>query len=112
MPKRYEVSDAQWKRIEELFPAKKAGRPLKWDNRTMLNAILWLAQRGAAWEDIPSRYPPYQSVYSRFRKWRDDGTLETVFRALNKKIDLEKLGIGSTAVKEPAEKEESRSRLD
>ena len=36
-------------------------------------------------------YPPYQSVYSRFYKWRDDDTLETVFHILN--ADLENLSI-------------------
>ena len=76
MAKRYELSDWEWERIENLFPSSKTGRPPKWDNKTMLNAILWLARSGSAWEDIPNRYPPHQSVYSRFCKWRDDGTLE------------------------------------
>ena len=76
MAKRYEISDEEWERIQYLFPVAQTGRPAKWDNKTMLNAILWLARSGSAWEDIPSRYPPHQSVYSRFCKWRDDGTLQ------------------------------------
>lgn len=99
MAKRYELSDWQWERIENLFPSSKTGRPPKWDNKTMLNAILWLARSGSAWEDIPNRYPPHQSVYSRFCKWRDDGTLEAVFHALNADADLENLSIDSTSVK-------------
>lgn len=91
MAKRYELSDWKWERIENLFPSSKTGRPPKWDNKTMLNAILWLARSGSAWEDIPNRYPPHQSVYSRFCKWRDDGTLEAVFHALNADADLENL---------------------
>lgn len=65
----------------------------------MLNAILWFARSGSAWEDTPGRYPPHQSVYSRFCKWRDDGTLETVFHALNADADLENFSIDSTSVK-------------
>ena len=99
MAKRYEISDSEWGRIEYLFPTAKTGRPPKWDNKTMLNAILWLARSGSAWEDIPSQYPPHQSVYSRFCKWRDDGTLEAVFHALNADADLENLSIDSTSVK-------------
>ena len=37
------------------------------------------------------RYLPYQSVYSRFCKWRDDDTLETVFHILNADADLENI---------------------
>ena len=37
------------------------------------------------------RYPPHQSVYSRFCKWREDGILETVFHILNADADLENL---------------------
>ena len=48
----------------------------------------------SAWEDMPNRYPPHQSVYSRFYKWRNDGTLEAVFHMLN--ADLETLNIDST----------------
>lgn len=97
--KRYELSDSEWERISDFFPVSKTGRPPKWDNRTMFNAILWLARSGSAWEDIPSRYPPHQSVYSRFCKWRDDGTLETVFHILNTDADLENLSMDSTYIK-------------
>ena len=45
------------------------------------------------------RYPPHQSVYSRFCKWRDDDTLETVFHILNADADLENLNIDSTHIK-------------
>ena len=98
MAKRYELSDSEWERIADFFPVSKTGRPPKWD-RTMFNAILWLAHSGSAWEDIPSRYPPHQSVYSRFCKWRDNGTLETVFHILSADADLENLSIDSTYIK-------------
>ena len=41
MAKRYELSDSEWERISDFFPVSKTGRPPKWDNRTMFNAILW-----------------------------------------------------------------------
>lgn len=99
MSKRYELSDIEWERIKDLFPESKMGRPSKWDNKIMFNAILWLTRSGSAWEDIPSRYPPHQSVYSRFCKWRDDGTLEKLFTALNADADFENLSIDSTCIK-------------
>ncbi|AGL65110.2 Putative transposase [Lactiplantibacillus plantarum subsp. plantarum P-8] len=41
-PKRYELEDAQWDRIKGYFPPYRTGRPSSLDNRTALNAILWL----------------------------------------------------------------------
>lgn len=65
----------------------------------MMNAILWLARSGAAWADIPERYGSYKTVYSRFCKWRDDGTLLHIFEALNEDADFENLSIDSTSIK-------------
>jgi transposase len=45
------------------------GRPLK-DHRRIFNGILWRLHTGAPWRDIPERYGPWQSVYTRFRRWR------------------------------------------
>lgn len=99
MAKRYELEDNEWERIKDLFPKQTFGRPQKWDNRIILNAILWLTRSGSAWEDIPNRYPPHQTVYSRFCKWRDDGTLEQIFKSLNEDADYENLSMDSTSVK-------------
>lgn len=96
--RRYELSDAQWEQIKDMIPRAKTGRPPK-DDRLMLNAMLWLARSGAAWADIPERYGPHQSVYSRFCKWRDDGTLLRIFQALNADADYENLCIDSTSIK-------------
>lgn len=96
--KRYEISDEQWEQIKDMFSRASTGRPPK-DNRLIFNAILWLARSGAAWADIPERYGPYQTVYSRFCKWRDDGTLLHIFQALNEESDFENLSIDSTSIK-------------
>ena len=65
----------------------------------MMNAILWLTRSGAAWTDIPERYGSYKTVYSRFCKWRDDGTLLRIFETLNEDADFENLSIDSTSIK-------------
>ena len=96
--KRYELTDTQWGRIKDLIPRAKTGRPPK-DDRMMLNAMLWLARSGAAWADIPARFGPHQTVYSRFCKWRDDGTLLRIFQELNADADYENLCIDSTSIK-------------
>ena len=96
--RRYELTDTQWDRIKDLIPRAKTGRPPK-NDRMMLNAMLWLARSGAAWADIPARFGPHQTVYSRFCKWRDDGTLLRIFQELNADADYENLCIDSTSIK-------------
>lgn len=74
--KRYELTKEQWDRIKPMLPPEetgKRGRPRK-DNRTMLNGMLWIVRSGAQWRELPEAYGPWQSVYARFAKWRDDGT--------------------------------------
>ena len=96
--KRHEMTDAHWEQIWALFPVPKTGRPPK-DNRLMFNAILWIARSGAAWRDLPERYGSWKTVYSRFCKWRDDGTLLALFQALSADADYENLSIDSTIIK-------------
>ena len=101
MIKRHELTNAEWNRIKDMLPPEqtgKKGRPAK-DNRSMLNGMLWIARSGAQWRNLPECYGPWQSVYSRFRKWRDDGTLEKIFRALSSDADMENVCIDSTVIK-------------
>ena len=96
--KRYELTEEQWNRIKDLIPQSKKGRPRK-DDHLMLNAMLWLARSGAGWEDLPERYGPWKTVYSRFCKWRDDGTFLRIFEVLTQDSDMENLSLDSTVVK-------------
>ena len=77
----------------------KRGRPAKYDNRTALNGVLWIARGGAPWRELSERYGPWQTVYSRFRKWRDMGVFEGFFQALSIDADFENISIDSTSCK-------------
>ena len=96
--RRYELTDEQWERVKDMIQHSKMGRPAK-DDRLMLNAMFWLARSGAGWEDLPERYGPWKTVYSRFCKWRDDGTLLRIFQSLNEDADMENLSLDSTVIK-------------
>jgi hypothetical protein len=37
---------------------------------------------GAAWKDLPERYPSYQTCHRRFQQWTRDGTFEQLLEAL------------------------------
>jgi len=101
MVKRYELTDEEWNKISDLLPPEttgKRGRPAK-DNRIMLNAMVWIARSGAPWRDLPERYGPWESVYSRFKKWIDDGILDNIFRVLSLEAELEELSLDASIVK-------------
>jgi len=81
--RRHELSDEEWEQLEPLLPPQqpKTGRPAK-DHRSVLNGIVWVLRTGAPWRDLPERYGPWQTVYSRFRRWREAGTWDRLLRVL------------------------------
>ena len=63
-----------------------------------MNGIVWLARSGAPWRDLPERYGSWKTVYSRFRKWIDDGILDNIFRILSLEAELEELSIDASII--------------
>ena len=47
----------------------------------------------------PERYGPWEMVYSRFRKWIEDGYLDNIFRALSLEAELQELSLDASIVK-------------
>ena len=85
---RKELTDGQWERLRPLLPPQKAwtGRPAK-DHRLILNGILWIDRTGAPWRDLPERYGPWQTVATRFYRWREAGIWDDVLAALQRQAD-------------------------
>lgn len=46
--------------------------------RQVINGILYVVVSGIQWRMLPKEYPKWQSVYSYFRTWRDDGTWQRI----------------------------------
>lgn len=101
--KRYELTESEWNQIKDMLPPEhpkkgKRGRPAKCDNRSAMNRILWIAREGAPWRELPERYGPWQTVYSRL-KWRDEGVFEAIFQALSIDADFENISIDPISCK-------------
>lgn len=78
-----DLTDRQWEYIKSLVPAAKAGgRPRSVDMRQVLNAILYIVVTGCQWRLLPTDYPNWQTVYTYFRSWRDDGTWQRIHDTL------------------------------
>ncbi len=83
--RRHELTDDQWDRLEPLLPPQRpaTGRPAR-DHRTILNGILWILRTGAPWRDLPERFGPWKTVYSRFRRWQEAGIWDQILTALQR----------------------------
>ena len=92
--RRYELTDAQWALIARSFPDGyhdgRPGHPWR-GHRRVVNGILWHLHTGAPWRDLPERYGPWQTVYDRFNRWRQDGTWATLLDALLLRLDKQGL---------------------
>lgn len=81
MSGRYELTDGQWQRIEDLLPDKKSDPERTGaDNRLFVNAVLWVLRSGARWHDLPERYGKSKTIHKRFGRWADAGVWEQIFR--------------------------------
>ena len=100
MAKRYELTAAQWKRLEPLLPGK-AGDPGRTaaDNQLFVNGVLWVLRSGAHWCDLPERYGKWKSLHQRFARWARAGVWERVFEALIDDADNEYLMLDTTLVR-------------
>lgn len=87
-----DITDEQWAVLGPLIPEPDRdprGRKRQPD-RPLLNGILWVLRSGANWEDMPDRYPPYQSCHRRFQEWSKAGMFERLLQALAQ--DMEERG--------------------
>jgi transposase len=85
---RGELTDEQWARLQPLLPPQKpkTGRPAR-DCRIILSGILWIDRTGATWRDLPERYGPWQTVASRFYRWRKLGIWQRLLQTLQRQAD-------------------------
>jgi transposase len=82
------LTDEQWERLRPLLPPQKpkTGRP-NHDHRRLLEALLWLDHTGAPWRDLPPELGRWQTVSSRFYRWRQQGVWDRVLAALQAQAD-------------------------
>jgi len=87
---RFELTDEHWERLRALLPPQKPriGRPAR-DHRQIVNGILWITRTGAPWRDLPERYGSWQTVVSRFYRWRQAGVWDRLFAAVQQQADAQ-----------------------
>ncbi len=90
--KRYptDLSDKEWALLEPLLPpAKTGGRTRRVEVREVVNAIFYLLRTGCSWRMLPQDFPKWQTVYTYFRDWKEDGTWQKANEVLRGKVRLQ-----------------------
>ena len=85
-----DVTNRQWRVLKPLLPGKttRRGRPRAVSLREILNAIFYVARAGCQWRNLPHDFPPWQTVYGYFSRWRDQGLWEKNHRLLRRAARL------------------------
>jgi len=69
-----ELVEVLWQRLQPLLPGgKRSGRRYSHDRRRIVEAIVYQRQSGCAWNELPSHFPPYQTVHTQLRNWQKSG---------------------------------------
>ncbi len=72
-----DLSDAEWECLEpHLPPPDRRGRPKTHATREVLDAVFYVLKSGCPWRLLPRDFPPWETVYWWFGRWRADGTFE------------------------------------
>jgi len=72
-----DLTDAEWQILAPLLPPPaETGRHRSWPMREIMNAIFFVLRGGCPWRMLPEHFPPHQTVYRWFTRFRDDRTWE------------------------------------
>jgi len=66
-------------------PRPKGGRPPA-DDRDCLEGVLFVLRTGAAWADIPAKYPSGSTCWRRMNDWTEAGVWPRLHQALLRKL--------------------------
>ena len=61
---------------------RNCGRPRSLDMRLVINGILYVTVGGIQWRMLPKEFPKWQSVYTYFRNWRNNGIWQRIHDTL------------------------------
>ena len=79
------ISDDLWAELGprvERAKRSRAGAPPGVPDRLFLEALVYLADSGCKWRQLPDRFGAWDAVYNRFRRWLAAGVFERLFADL------------------------------
>src|SRR6202023_1682826 len=87
-----DLTDAEWQLLAPLLPPPaETGRRRSWPMRELMNALFFVLRGGCPGCMLPEHFPPHQTAYRWFTRFRDDGTWENLNHHLVM-LDRERVG--------------------
>jgi putative transposase len=87
-----DLSVAEWVCVQRyLPPLSTRGRPRTHSLRRILDAIFYVLRTGCAWRYLPCNFPPWQTVFYHFRRFRLRGVWHLLYAALHR-AERERVG--------------------
>lgn len=79
---------------------KRPGRPPKEGHYTFFCAVLYVLRTGISWRDLPSCFGSWHTIYTRFKRWSENGLFWSLVYQLQQKktLKLDFTWIDSTTV--------------
>ncbi|WP_339058401.1 transposase [Candidatus Regiella endosymbiont of Tuberolachnus salignus] len=79
---------------------KRPGRPASISHYQFFSAVLYVLRTGIPWRDVPAFYGHWHTIYTRFKRWSENGLFWHLLYLLQKrkKISLNCVWIDSTTV--------------
>ena len=85
-----DLKDEEWEILCPLIPAvKPGGRPASYSRREIVNGILYVLRSGCSWRMLPHDFPPWDTVFGYFNRWRKAGVWETIHHTLYEELRVE-----------------------
>ncbi|MFJ1874302.1 IS5 family transposase [Streptomyces chartreusis] len=84
--RRHELTDQEWELLAPLIPRAATGRP-RVSDRQVINGMVYKIRTGISWRDLPERYGPWQTVYTRFRRYALDGVFTHALQQIQASAD-------------------------
>jgi Putative transposase of IS4/5 family (DUF4096) len=76
------LTPERWDQLCPLLPQQAAtGRPAV-EHRLIVEGILWIIRTGSAWRELPERFGSWQTVASRYQRWRKEGRWARMLQVL------------------------------
>ncbi|WP_437090281.1 IS5 family transposase [Streptomyces sp. enrichment culture] len=84
--RRHELTDQDGELLAPLIPRAATGRP-RVEDRQVVNGMVYKIRTGISWRDLPERHGPWQTVYTRFRRYALDGVFTRALRQIQARAD-------------------------
>ncbi|MDR2203530.1 MAG: transposase [Nitrososphaerota archaeon] len=84
-----DLTDTQWKLIEEFFTVTKGKNLQQHNKRDLVNAVLYRNKAGCQWRLLPSDFPNYATVWSFYRRAVKKGVWEKAMDKMVQKVRVD-----------------------